>query len=216
MFPIILQANNPSTFDAYLAQMALENNFDALQKQIILPEKTTITIGQIRQLKKELSITTSKPRFIIFQQFETATIEAQNALLKVLEDLNTKNQFVMLVNHIGAVLPTIISRSRVIDLEEEKTIHDENTVKTIHTFLENPNISFLSDPIFTVTTKEQAALLLRICIELLRERMKDNISTYPTIIKKTFDLLYKLEHNNLSSQLTVDSWVLLVIKSAKK
>ncbi len=216
MFPIILQAKKPSTFDAYLAQMELERGFDPLQKQIILPEKTTITIGQIRVLKKELHITTSKPRFIIFQQFETATLEAQNALLKVLEDLNTNNQFVMLVNHIGSVLPTIISRSRVIDLEEDKTLHDENTVKTINTFLANPHISYLSDPIFIVTTKEQAVLLLRICIELLRERMKDSIATYPTIIKKTFDLLYKLEHNNLSSQLTVDNWLLLVLKSSKK
>lgn len=216
MFPIILQANNQSTFDAYIDQMQLKNGFDVLQKQVILPEKTTITIGQIRILKKELSIGMSKPRLIIFQNFETATLEAQNALLKILEDLNTKNQFVMLVTSIGAVLPTIISRSRVIDLEEEKTIHDETTVKTINAFLNAPNLSYLSDTVFTVTTKDQAVLLLQICLELLRERMQQHINTYPAIIKKTFDLLYKLEHNNLSSQLTIDNWLLLVLKSTKK
>lgn len=196
--------------------MQLKNGFDMLQKQVILPEKTTITIGQIRTLKKELSIGMPKPRLIIFQNFETATLEAQNALLKILEDLNTKNQFIMLVNNIGAVLPTIISRSRVIDLEEEKTIYDETTLKTINAFLDAPTISYLADTVFTVTTKDQAILLLKICIELLRERMEHHINSYPAIIKKTFDLLYKLEHNNLSAQLTIDNWLLLVLKSTKK
>ncbi|HRN69885.1 MAG TPA: hypothetical protein PLS49_01760 [Candidatus Woesebacteria bacterium] len=216
MFPIILLAHNPSTFDSFIKDFQSQHGFYDLQKQIILPEKTTITIGQIRNLKKELSITTSKPRLIIFQQFEKATIEAQNALLKVLEDLNTNNQFIMYVNHIGAILPTIISRSKVIDLVEEKTIYDEQTVTIITQFLEQPSVSYLSNAVFSITTKEQATLLLTICIEVLREHMKDQMQHYPSLIKKTFDLLYKLEHNNLSPQLTVDNWILLVIKTSKK
>lgn len=212
MFPIILLAKNQSTFDTFIKEFQSQQGISDLQKQIILPEKTTITIGQVRELKKELSISMSSPRLIIFQQFETATIEAQNALLKVLEDLNPKNQFIMCIDRIGSVLPTIISRSKVIDLVEEKTLHDEHTTKIINAFLTKPTVAYLGNEIFTVTTKDQAVVLLNICIELLRQNMQNNIQIYPEIIKKTFDLLYKLEHNNLSPQLTIDNWILLVVK----
>lgn len=215
MFPLILVANNQKTFDIFIEEFKEKQQFSPIDTQIIFPEKTTLTINQIRELKKELKINYAKPRLIIFQSFEMATLEAQNAMLKVLEELNAKNQFIMLVNQIGNILPTIISRSRVIDLEEEKTVYDENTTKIIDAFLNEPSITYLSNQIFSVTTKEDASLLLKICIERLRSSMITNIHNVD-VIKRTFDLLYKLEHNNLSPQLTVDNWILLVVKASRK
>lgn len=215
MFPLILLANNQQTFDTFIEEFKEKHHFSGIQTQEMLPEKTTITINQIRELKKELYITTAKPRLIIFHSFDSATLEAQNALLKVLEELNTKNQFIMLASQVGNILPTIISRSRVLDLEENKTVHDEKTIQTIDTFLNEPSITYLSHEIFSVATKEDASFILKICIERLRKAMITHINN-AEIIKPTFDLLYKLEHNNLSAQLTIDNWIILVVKASQK
>lgn len=213
MYPIILLANNLDSFDDFLENYKKEHHFSPLQTQVITPEKTTLTINQIRELKKELKISAAKSRLIIFQHFDTATNEAQNALLKVLEEQNTKNQFIMLATQLGNILPTIISRSRVIDLVEESTVYDEHTTSIIDAFLKQPNITYLSEDIFTVSTKEEASILLKICIERMHKQLHTAQASYTNIIKKTFDLLYKLEHNNLSPQLTVDHWIILVTKS---
>lgn len=212
MFPLILSSNNQSNIDSYIEDFKKEQNFPDIAIQIISPEKTTISINQIRELKKELRVSSVQKRLIIFQQFDSATLEAQNALLKVLEELNEQNQFILEVNQIGNVLPTIISRSKVIDLEEEKTVYDESVRSSIKSFLSRPRITFLSDPVVTVTTKENASLLLRICLDVLHEELHSESARSTDLIRKTFDLLYKLEHNNLSPQLTIDTFVISAIK----
>lgn len=213
MFPIILVAKNQNTHNVFIEDFKKKQGFTDLQLQHIVPEKTSLTINQIRELKKELSITSAKPRLIIFEQFDSATNEAQNALLKVLEEQNTRNQFIMLVTRVGTILPTIISRSRVIDLEEEKTIYDAETTAQIDTFLDNPTISYMSERIFTVKTKEEAFVLLKVCIDRLHNRLHSKPANSTVILKKSFDLLYKLEHNNLSPQLTIDHWIISVLKN---
>lgn len=215
MFPTILVSNNQNSIASYIEECKKNHQFTDMQQQMIDPEKTSITIGQIRQLRKELAIMVSKPRLIIFNSFDSSTLEAQNALLKILEEYNSKNQFIMIVGQISNILPTIISRSRVIQLEQEKTVIDENTTKIINAFLLAPSISELSNPVFTVSTKEEASILLRTMIQIMREQMTTNVYSIAEQIKFAFNVLYKLEHNNLSPQLTIDNLLISIIKSHK-
>jgi len=215
MFPTILVSNNQKSIESYISELKENQQFSDIQQQVVDPEKTSISIGQVRELRKELSITVSKPRLIILNSFDTATLEAQNALLKILEEYNKNNQFIMIVERIHNIIPTIISRSRVIQLEQEQTLIDENTANTINSFLKDPSVRYLAHPVFTVTSKEEASILLRIFLQLMREQLPTNRYKSAEQLKLAFHLLYKLENNNLSPQLTIDNLLMSIIKSKK-
>lgn len=213
MFPIILLSNNQKNTDDFILNHKIEHGFKEVDVQLISPLKATITIDQIRSLKKDLTIMASNPRLIIFEQFEASNLEVQNAMLKVLEDLNTKNQFILLVSRVEKLLPTITSRCRIVVTEFTEQIIIDETRKGIEKFLEKPHIGFLSLDVFQCSTKEAAVLLLTDSIQIMRQKMKVGNGKVATVIKKTFDLLHKLQNNNLSPQLTVDAWIILVVKS---
>lgn len=89
---------------------------DNPNKIIIEPEAVTIGIEQIRQLKKALIIrpTNNQPLVAIISQAEKLTEEAQNALLKTLEE-PPENVFIVLCTpDEDLLLPTVVSRCQVI------------------------------------------------------------------------------------------------------
>lgn len=58
-------------------------------------------------------------KLFVFQDFDTATPEGQNALLKLLEEPPQKTGFLLLTEKPESILPTIRSRTGFIDLGEE-------------------------------------------------------------------------------------------------
>jgi len=85
---------------------------------IILKEKDSIKINQIRQLKKRLQLKPyqSKFKIALLLEAEKLTIEAQNALLKTLEEPPDNSIIILTTTHPELLLPTIISRCRIIKL----------------------------------------------------------------------------------------------------
>lgn len=76
----------------------------------------TITISQVRQFKRDLSL---KPVsggniFGTIIKAENLTVEAQNALLKLIEEPAANARFLFTTSNINKLLPTIISRCQVI------------------------------------------------------------------------------------------------------
>jgi hypothetical protein len=85
---------------------------------IIHPEKQSIGIDQIRQLKNLLP---QKPasghhRFAIIHLAETLTIPAQNALLKLLEEPPTHTTVILTAPSKHSLLPTIQSRCQLVNI----------------------------------------------------------------------------------------------------
>ncbi len=72
----------------------------------------------MRALQHDLALRPVEGRYrvAIFDQFETATIEAQNALLKTLEEPPVYVVLVLLASDPAALLPTIVSRCQPITL----------------------------------------------------------------------------------------------------
>jgi len=80
----------------------------------LLKGKKIISISQIRQMGLAIS---SKPNEAIFRMVlildaDRMNIQAQNALLKMLEEPPEKTFFILIANRISLLLPTIISRCR--------------------------------------------------------------------------------------------------------
>ncbi len=83
----------------------------------IKPETKAIKIDQIRQVQKNIGFVAIdvKYKFFIIEQAELLTTQAANSLLKIMEEPENKIVTILLVENYHQLLPTIKSRSQVIN-----------------------------------------------------------------------------------------------------
>ncbi len=94
----------------------------------IAPEKTKISIEQVRNLKSHIF---QKPvslpyKIIVIEEAEKLTVEAQNALLKILEEPPKSAVIILGAKEKSQLLPTILSRVVTITTETERGEGDQS------------------------------------------------------------------------------------------
>ena len=84
----------------------------------VLPEKASITVDQIRAVRSEAYIVPnqSAKRVFIIPDAALMNIQAQNALLKVLEEPPATVMFILTCEYTRQLLGTVVSRSAVLSL----------------------------------------------------------------------------------------------------
>jgi len=83
-------------------------------------EKTGITVDEIREtvLSAQLTPTESDRKFYIIRPADKMNIQAQNALLKGIEEPPANVTYMLLADDITSLLPTVVSRSYKMKTEE--------------------------------------------------------------------------------------------------
>ncbi|HET9098642.1 MAG TPA: AAA family ATPase [Candidatus Saccharimonadales bacterium] len=80
----------------------------------ILPDKKNISIDEVRKLNSFLALKVASSsqtnRAVIIEDAQTMTAEAQNAILKLIEEPPSGTVFILTVTHEQDLLPTILSR----------------------------------------------------------------------------------------------------------
>ena len=86
--------------------------------RLIAPDGDRLKIDQIRELQRELALAPleARQRVAILNDFERATPEAMNALLKTLEEPPSHAVLILIATEADALLSTIVSRCQVIGL----------------------------------------------------------------------------------------------------
>ena len=124
--PVIVISGNPGSGKHYLAKKIaaelLEINYDKLLTYPYLiqlePENNNISIDSIRQVQTDLiRVVPGKSKIrqvIIIENAQTLGQEAQNALLKTLEDTKEATVFILCMPKMSDVLETVASRAREI------------------------------------------------------------------------------------------------------
>ena len=113
---------------------------------LIKPEPgKSIGIKEIRELKKKISHKPfgQKYKIIFIKHAEALTTEAQNALLKTLEEPPGHTIIILSVPSPASLLPTIQSRCRIFHLPQEKTAppaEDCPEIQVLKKILANPKI----------------------------------------------------------------------------
>lgn len=81
-----------------------------------LTDKKSIGVGEIREVISDAYIKPFRAKYKVYivEDAEALTAEAQNAMLKILEEPPEYIVFIMCVTNIGKILSTVISRSRTI------------------------------------------------------------------------------------------------------
>lgn len=135
------------TIALHLAARLLNNTLEKLQNypyfRIYTPEKSTISIEAVRDITSftKLKTTGKNPirRVVVIENAEAMTVEAQNALLKTLEEPPEDTVFILTVTDISCLLSTVQSRLQtvsVLQTDQTKTInyfltkgYDQNSVQ---------------------------------------------------------------------------------------
>ncbi|PIZ63335.1 hypothetical protein COY16_02325 [Candidatus Roizmanbacteria bacterium CG_4_10_14_0_2_um_filter_39_13] len=172
---------------------------------IIEPNGQNIRIDQIRDLRKYLVNSGKSSRQIIFYSFHKASIESQNALLKLLEEAGSKFRFALQVESIEQVLSTIRSRCKIM-VKSNTDLTAPSLVISISDVVGN---NFFNKRM-SVTKKDESELFFHELLAVLRTQMKKGEMWTIPVIKKALSLLHLLKQNNLNPQLAVDQCVLLI------
>lgn len=146
----------------------------------IVREKASIGVDEIRQkLRDDVSIKPyeSKHKIYIIPEGEKMTPQAQNALLKTLEEPPSYISIIILTNNLNAFLPTILSRCIVLPM---KPARDESITKFL---MEKQHIVDYKALLCSSFARGNVGKALELASNERFENLKDS----------TFELIYKIK-----------------------
>lgn len=100
-------------------EQGINPDFIIIKKQ---KNDTQIKIERIREVKRSASMK-SKKRVILILNAELLSLEAANAILKILEEPSNNTVFILTSKNVKGLIPTIISRCQGIYLAGEEDIN---------------------------------------------------------------------------------------------
>lgn len=102
---------NKEDLNEFLGQnFLLPEKINDLNSIEILPLKNSIGIGQLKGVSEWINLKSNQTKFVIINNSETLTQEAQNSLLKNLEEPPEQTLIILITKNRERILGTIISR----------------------------------------------------------------------------------------------------------
>ncbi|SRR6266568_991730 len=187
MVSFIIVAKEKKKREEYAKAFAKKQNIDPFDITLIekdltsKPTTQSIGIEVVKQIQKKVFFKPirSKSKLITIEDAQLLTPEAQNALLKVLEEPPAHTLIFLGTDSKEALLPTIISRCQIIELEEERKRLSEKTIEELNNFIETlPELSIgekLKQAEQLAKDKDKAIKWIENLILVLRENMLENV-----------------------------------------
>lgn len=143
-----------------------------------LTDKKSIGVGEIREVISDAYIRPFRAKYKVYiiEDADALTTEAQNAMLKILEEPPEYVVFIMCVTSAARMLPTVLSRSRVIRFFAASDAE-------VRQYIENKYPHMLDKAAFAANYSEGI-------FSKVDELFKD--STVLDLRKKVFDMLVRL------------------------
>lgn len=162
----------------------------------------TIGIEEIKNMQKKIFFKPIKSptKAVILEDAQLLTTQAQNALLKILEEPPNHTIIILSSNSKEPLLPTIISRCQIIDLKDEIQKLSDQETEELTLFIENLTKMPISEKFKKAEVigkeKEKALVWIEKIIVTLREQMlqkysKETLNTFYT--HNTLDTLKKFQ-----------------------
>ena len=208
MIPILLITNNLKDVVSFIKTIKKKNDIIIN----IYPTKTEYSIEQIKEIVRETTIYQPYKRIYVLENFNLSSQEAQNAFLKTLEENKNNIQFILTALSIHQLLPTIISRVKVINLNKNIKLQiDKEIEKIFEDFIKNNSMDILNLNEINIRSKTKALELLNQIIVFFRNRIHKDKNAI-IILKKILSIKPLLENNNLNPQLTIDNLLIYIQK----
>ncbi|MCL5433266.1 MAG: DNA polymerase III subunit [Patescibacteria group bacterium] len=215
----ILISGNPKDTDVYVLKICEENKVSNFDVNFLKDEK--LGIEQIRNMQKRVFLKPfkSKIKISVIQNAEKLTTEAQNALLKVLEEPPSDTIIILTTTNKEHLLATILSRCKIVELKKETSKLSENEILNCQSVLKLLSEGETGDRLKIAQdfskTKEDALNFIENLIILVRKNLIDEasnrnlsnalISQYLNILisfQKTHTIIYT---TNISARLALEN-----------
>ncbi|MBI4974038.1 hypothetical protein HZC27_05510 [Candidatus Roizmanbacteria bacterium] len=220
MIPQLVVLSSKVKQDKYLTDLVASLSLTTYDIFKIEPEsdKTGLGIDQIRTLSEVILTQTTTQRVVVLYSFETASLETQNALLKILEEKTLHNAFILFTNNIERIIPTIRSRVQVVILDEKKKILDKDifpSFENLFELLHDPKSnSFLQLSNLSIKTREDVLQFIDNFILFLKDHLKGkNAGKITAIIKKALQTKNNILSLNTNHQLSLDNLLIFAHKT---
>ena len=214
MLPIIVESSDQEQIQNYLQAYTHENHIPAYNVFEYAPEVKEFSIREIREIILETHHHTTEPRLFHLKNFDTASLEAQNAFLKTLEEHQEQITFMLSVEHATRLLPTIRSRARVIHLKAVNTDHSEQHHERIFALLNSPSRPSIAKFLNSVGKTEIPEVLDQLIRHYQRSLGKNRHA--PSILKDLISKRNLMKHNNVDPQTVFDSALLAIARDSQK
>ncbi|PIR58361.1 MAG: hypothetical protein COU70_01285, partial [Parcubacteria group bacterium CG10_big_fil_rev_8_21_14_0_10_35_15] len=116
MIPLLLISKEKKLINKYVNGLKVGKLFFE-----IIPITKEYSIEDIKNITKETKIFNPKTRIYFLENFHLSSVPAQNSFLKLLEEPPSNVQFVLTTDNRNSLLPTIISRVKIIKLIEKQS-----------------------------------------------------------------------------------------------
>lgn len=122
-----------------LKKAKIQNRQNSPDFYLITAEKSSISIDKVRELKNHIfqKPLTEPYKVVVFQQSNLLTVQAQNALLKILEEPPAHALIILEASHKSSLLPTILSRVTTIWTAAIGDIEKISALENPTAYLEN-------------------------------------------------------------------------------
>jgi DNA polymerase III delta prime subunit len=137
MQSILITGKNKEQLRLAARKICEENQVSRFDIEIIESEKM-VGIGEIRKLQGKLFLKPleSKTKTVILEAFLGMTTDSQNAFLKVLEEPPSDTTIIILTVSLDFVLPTVLSRCSLINLDLVKKLTDSQLAENLKIIVE--------------------------------------------------------------------------------
>ena len=188
----LITAKSEQARQDYIADFCQQKGIGKYDQMLVIPEEESLGNAQVRLAQKTayLAPLQSKEKAIIFTQAHTLTLDAQNALLKLLEEPPVHTYIFLSADTDQPFLPTILSRCTliVLDTKEQAPLSPEESeqlIQDIHVL----QTGTLGDKLALAekrAKKEELDSWLTNSIFLLRDKMlaQPEEPTYMIILKQ--------------------------------
>lgn len=210
MLPIILESTSITERINFVDEFILEHNIRIYNYFEYEPVLKEMSIKQIRDIVLETTFHSTEKRLFHLIKFDTASIEAQNAFLKTLEEHQSNLFFILSVDRANNLLPTILSRCRIIRLSQSKVSKLNHNLQTLIEAVKTGNLS----AIFKISNqieKAESLFFFDSLISLYRARLTTD-KYAGSILKIIIKQQNLLKNNHVDAQTSIDSALISIYK----
>ena len=202
MNSFLILSSNPEFIDIKIHEFVKRLKIAPFDKIVISPSPS---IG-INEVKNLIKLTVNKPfsenRLIVFKDFQLATAEAQNALLKFLEESQNYQTIILTADNLQNILTTVVSRCEIIkDLNSPKKENKSAKLEELFFLSLSNRLLFIQK---SIASREEASEFIRSMIQFLENKLLNPESAVKltlnrleivTLIKRSDKALQYLERN---------------------
>jgi len=212
MQSFLILAKDKNLTSSYVSNLLKKNSVDPIDINSQIFEKI-MGIEDVRNIQKAtlLKPFRGKVKAVVIEVYESITPEAQNALLKILEEPPANTIMVITTSRKDLLLPTILSRCKVIILQDKEIKLTENDLAELNESLDilfNDKISDKLKIAQDITkNKEDPALWLEKMAVFVKEKMaKDHNNSKYFVFLKELQKTYKtIKSTNVSQRTALEN-----------